>query len=228
MSVTPRAARLFSCAALFAVSMTPPLFAADTPQVVQLPIPEGHVLLQPILSDRRLDGELGRQLASVAERIALQEPGAGPLTTLRKDNEGRWVDAAGVPYRKPLPPGHGLVVTRTEAGAASVTFTGIPDRVACVIEEGRNLIGSSSTLPVSVQQAVTSSAPNAIAASYDEQKADCIDLLNEDGSWQRLIRTPDQVWMDLRTFTPATLFLQPGRAFYYIRQPGQGPLVLDF
>ncbi len=213
---------------LFAVSMAPPLSAADTPQVVQLHIPEGRVLLQPVLSDRRLDGELGRQLARVAERIAIQEPGAGPLTTLRKDNEGRWVDTAGAPYQKPLPPGHGLVVTRTETGAASVTFTGLPSRVACVIAEGRNLIGSSSTLPVSLQQAVTSATPDAIAASYDEQKADCIDLLNDDGSWQRLIRTPDQGWLDLRTFTPAAQLLQPGRAFYYIRQPGRGPLVLDF
>ena len=90
MSIMLRAARLHSCAAaLFAAATASPLFATDTPQVVQLTIPEGHVLLQPVLSDRRLDGDLGRQLANVAERIAIQEAGAAKLTTLRKDDQAR-------------------------------------------------------------------------------------------------------------------------------------------
>ena len=69
------------------------------------------------------------------------------------------MDETGTPDGKQWPPGHGLVVTRTETGAATVTFTEIPTRVTCVIAEGRNLIGSSTITPVALQQTITAAAP---------------------------------------------------------------------
>jgi hypothetical protein len=228
MTVTAR--WLHACLLLLAGLAATPASATDPVLAATLTIrvPPGQSLLNPILSDRRLDGDLGRRLTGLVDEIALLEPGASDFTQLKPDGQGRWILPTGALYTNVLPAGHGIVVTRRAADEAQLLLSGKSHPRSCVIPEGRSIIGLAQHTAVPLQAPFLRPASGAIAASYDETQADELAFLNEDGSWHRFIRVPELGWFDVQTSAAATNSFQPGQACYYLRQPGQGPLQIDF
>lgn len=220
----------FLCAATAAVSVaTARAEPADRAAVsVTVRIPSGQSLFCPPLSDGRFDGELGAALAGVADEVALPGEGSDGFTLLKRNVRGQWCDERGSLWTNILPEGHGFLVTRRATGEAQVTFTGTPTPRRCVIPEGRSIIGLAQVTDVPLQAAFASPREGTIAASFDETKADILAFLAADGSWRRFIRTPDHGWFDIRASAPAAGVFRPGEACYYLRQAGQGPLVIDF
>lgn len=227
MTATARwllACLLLAGLAAMPTSATEPVVATT----VTIRIPPGQSLLNPILSDRRLDGILGQRLMGLVDEIALPEPGGTGFIQLKPDGLQRWVLPTGNPYTNVLPAGHGLVVTRRAAGEALLELSGTVRPQSCVIPEGRSIIGLAQHVAVSLQAPFLRPASGSVAASYDETRADELAFLNEDGSWHRFIRVPELGWFDVQTSAAATNSFLPGQACYYLRQPGQGPLQIDF
>jgi len=236
MTPTPHCGKLLalSALALLAPCVAPAGTAAERPAApaaltLTMEITPGVSLVNPPLSDRKLDGALGAQLAGVADAITLLEPGTTNYTPLRKDDQGRWVTEAGRPYTNDLEDGHGFLLTRQATNGATLTFSGSPAPRTCVIREGRNIIGLGQNGAVALHAPFQQPVSGSPAASFDETKADEIDFLNPDGSWHRYFRTPDELWFDVKSFGPATnRIFRPGEACYYMRQPGHGPLIVKF
>ena len=197
--------------------------AADASPVVVIP-PGTSLFCPSVLGDDRLDGDLGAQLAGVVDSIRLREPGSTNLMVLQLNGARQWVDQAGATYARALTAGQGLVVTR--AGTTPARLDAKPGRAEAtiIVQEGLNIIGFPRLKPVPLAEAFEHPTRGEPVGSYDETKADEIDLLNPDGSWRRLIRLPTRVWYDTLTQTNTVLELPPGQALYYQRQPGAGPL----
>lgn len=225
-----RAAFLFASALAGALAAPSALRADPSPAPsvsITVLVPSGQSLLCPVFTDGRMDGDLGAKLAEVADEVAIPVPASDRFTTL-KHGEGRWRDEQGAAHTNVLPDGHGMVVTRRAAGEAHITFTGTPMARRCVIPEGRSIVGPAQAVEVPMEAPFARPRSGAVAASFDETRADVIAFLEPDGSWHRFFRTQDGKWFDVRTSVPATRAFRPGEACYYIRQPGQGPLVVDF
>jgi hypothetical protein len=93
------------------------------------------------------------------------------------------------------------------------------------IVEGWNIIGYSEGRALSVQDLFANIVSgNPPVGSYVEEKADMLVIQSTDGSWQRLMRLPDDRWFDLSKFEIATFDVQPGQAYYYYRQHGAGSM----
>lgn len=200
--------------------------ADTTTSTVRVVIPAGTSLFCPP-GGGRLDGELGRQLAGLVDTIRLREPGSTNVIHLQPGPQLAWVNEAGAPYTRALEPGQGVVLTRKSAEPAHLEMPVGPGAVTVTIQEGLNIIGLPGPQPVPLAAAFEHPALGEPVGSYDETKADEIDLLNADGSWRRLIRLPTRVWYDTKTETNTTHILTPGQAFYYQRQPGAGPLQIQ-
>lgn len=185
----------------------------------------------PLPTEGYLDGALGHQLAGAVDKIVLRSPGSTNIVQLHLDANRAWVDESNAPYRRPLEPGQGFIITRQAKTPASLVFTGevtAAQTKTITITEGMNIIGFPGGQPVAMATAFESPATGRPVASYDETEADTMAFLNADGSWRRLLRLTDQAWYDARTLTNTTLVLQPGQAIYFERQPGHGPLHISY
>lgn len=217
----------FLCSALLIALPGVTTRAEDVPTVaVEIP-PGTSLFCPPHPGEARLDGDLGRRLAGAVQLIRLQEPGTTNFIRLHPDPRHHWSDEAGVPYARALAPGQGVVLTREQKDPAHLEMPVGPGAVTVTIQEGLNIIGLPGPQPVPLAAAFEHPALGEPVGSYDETKADEIDLLNADGSWRRLIRLPTRVWHDTKTETNTTHILKPGQAFYYQRQPGAGPLQIQ-
>lgn len=198
---------------------------SPTSATIRVTIPPGTSLFcPPTGAEGQLNDDLGRQLAGAAQLIRLREPDSTNIIHLRPDAQHVWVDESGAPYTRVLAPGQGLVLTRDQAEPAHLEMPVGTGAVTVVIEEGLNIVGLPGAEPVPLAEAFEHPILGEPVGSYDETKADEIDLLNADGSWRRLIRLPTRVWYDTQTQTNTTLELPPGQAIYYQRQTGAGPL----
>lgn len=222
------------CAALTCSLCSPPARgeAPTATPTCAIELPAGTSLFCPPLpTTGQLDGALGQQLAGAVDKIILLLPGTTNAVHLHLDLNRAWVDESNVPYRRPLEPGQGLVVTRQAKAPAPLVFTGevaAAQTKTITIAEGVNLIGFPGGRPVAMATFFESPRTGRPVASFDETEADTMAFLNADGSWRRLLRLTDQAWYDAHTLTNTTLVLQPGQAIYYQRQPGHGPLHIQF
>ena len=213
--------RLLGCAILLLTAPGLPLHAGE----LRVEIPSGTSLFcPPDAGDGRLDGELGRRFSGLVDKIHLRETGTTNVAHLTPGPDGAWVDEQGNPYARPLEPGQGFVIERASQESAHIPWPISTNTAVVTLREGLQIIGFPGDQPTALATAFEPPVAGVPVASFDETKADEIDLLNPDGSWRRLLRMPPGIWYDTKTGTNTTLVLAPGQAVYYQRQPGAGLL----
>jgi hypothetical protein len=187
----------------------------------------------PVVTDRRFDGAMGQTLArSLTGSSAGDEDNIfillsnGDWRRLWLDDQGYWREAGGGYSTYQLPAGAGFFVSRPSSESFQPVFAGPVGNAGTnrmTLNSGWNLISLSEGRTLTLNEAFGSSAQGGAS----EEESDVFYVFNSDGSWTRLMRVEgwgepyDGNWFNLQTFGTATNKIEPGKAYYYLRQGGQ-------
>lgn len=204
------------------------LFAVVKPTVQQ-----GYMMMSsPVDGDRdfRDGGEYGAQLAAgltgdnngingSGDLVILWE-GGGWNRTLYLDANRKWRETAGgsLTTANPLSPGQGFLLNKRSAAPLQPVLVGAVGNTGektITLQPGFNVVSVSEGKPISIAEAFETAEPQ---GSYDFSQADEVYTQNANLTWNRLVRLPDDTWLDTRTGATANMTLQPGQAYYYKRQ----------
>ena len=147
-------------------------------------------------------------------------------------NPAYWRESGGALATDTLQPGQGFFILRNSGSTAQPVFTApvgnLGNRTNTIVE-GFNLLGlAEGWYNITFTRAFSSLASGSLNANWDEETADQLIQLNDNGSYSRFWRAPDG-WRNAATDALATtnLFI-PGRAYYYKRVIGSGQLKPKF
>lgn len=186
----------------------------------------------PNKTDRLFNGELGASLAAALPTgtllYILQTAEDAPdessaWITLELNGDGQWIDRdLGSLYTTPLAAGQGFWVSRP-GGSTAPLFAGPIGPIGAnstTLNPGFNIISVAEGYQRAASSAFESAEP---VGSYDENAADQVIILSQDGAWRRLIRRPNRTWKDTGATNPndrgnTTYQFIPGDAYYYLRR----------
>jgi autotransporter-associated beta strand protein len=203
--------------------------------VIRPTIPAGFSMFsQPLDLDRKFNGQFGTNLAAALPAntlIYIMHAGPNPTWTTLRLNGGKWViDGGSTEYTTPLNPGQGFFINNPGPSAAIPEISGPVGNDGTSLNTlavGFNIVGLSEGKAQGAGTAFSDTSMNPVpVASYNDETADQVVLLDTNGTWRRLIRRPTGVWYDATTRTTATLNLNPGQAYYYIRR--ESPSTVSF
>jgi hypothetical protein len=206
---------------------------AWTANKVPIPAYPFVMMAPPVLTDRRFDGEMGQVLArSLTGSPSGDEDSIyvllsnGAFKRLWLDAQGRWREADGSYSTYQLPAGSGFFVSRRSGATFRPVFAGPVGNTGTnrmTLHTGWNLIAPSEGRTLTLDEVFGRAA----RGGPSEEMADIFYIFNPNGSWTRLMRVEgwgepyDGRWFDLTTFGFATNKIEPGKAYYYLRNGEQ-------
>jgi hypothetical protein len=154
--------------------------------------------------------------------------------TLWLNSAGVWMEG-GSPSTYELATGQGFYVLRNTGSSAQPRLTGPVGNTGIATNTitdnsgigGWNIITFSQGKHLSLATAFGNPAQGSPEGNWDETQADLIVMQTGATSWKRIMRTGDNTWLDLSTFSTANITFGPGSAVFYYRQP-VGDLKLRF
>lgn len=200
------------------------------------------LLAPPLRSDRAFNGEFGSSLAAVltgnndgvanenGDEVFFLKPD-GSWENLYVDAAGTWRDSGGAAATNVLRTGQGVLVQRNSGAAAQPSFVGQVGNLSQhtnVIAEGWNILGLSEGRLLPMNTLFSDLPAGTLNASFSEESADLLIVLDADGSWTRYQRMGDNQWYNLETLVVSTITLRPGQAYYFYRVSGTGSLQVRF
>ena len=172
-----------------------------------------------------LNGDNGGAGDGIGDEVFIFSPDGATYYNLYLDggNPGVWRES-GSPSSRALQPGQGFIVLRNSVVSAQPVFTAqvgnMGTRTNTIVPKF-NLIGlSEGWYNVTFNKAFTNLVSGTLNASWDEEVADQILILNTNGAYSRFWRAPDG-WRNAATDQLATTnVFTPGRSFYFKRYSG--------
>jgi hypothetical protein len=200
------------------------------------------MMTPPLRSDRAFNGAFGASLAAAltgnndgvanenGDEVFFLKPDGG-WENLYLDASGTWRDSGGAVSTNVLRTGQGVLVQRNSGSAAQPSFVGQVGNLSQqtnVIAEGWSIIGLSEGKLMPMSTLFSDLPSGSLNASYAEESADLLIVLDDDGSWTRFQRMGNNLWYNLDSLTISTVSLRPGQAYYFYRVSGTGSLQVRF